>query len=177
MDMPRHEPHPAEVTTVEAVAGLFKRHRKQFGNTPLVATSGGFDPLHVGHVRCILGSALLKGEDGLLVVVVNGDGFLTRKKGYVFMPLQERLELIASLKGVDYVVPWDDGSQFVTGAVEIMKPNIFAKGGDRSTAENVPEYDVCVKTGCSVVFGIGGGEKVQSSSDLVTKYQHPLKDK
>ena len=81
------------------------------------------------------------------------------------------MELIAGLKGVDLVVAWDDGSQFVTGAIEIMKPNIFAKGGDRSNAENVPEYETCVKIGCTVVFGIGGIEKLQSSSELVRKYQ------
>jgi D-beta-D-heptose 7-phosphate kinase/D-beta-D-heptose 1-phosphate adenosyltransferase len=89
------------------------------------------------------------------------------------MPLEERMELISSIKGVDFVVPWDDGTQFVTGAIEIMKPNIFAKGGDRSIAENVPEYDACVKIGCKVVFGIGGKHKIQSSSALIEKYSRP----
>lgn len=114
---------------------------------------------------------MLKGNNGLFVVIVNGDGFLKRKKGYAFMSLEERMELVAALRGVDYVVPWDDGSQFVTGAIEIIKPNIFAKGGDRSTIENVPEYDACVRVGCHVVFGIGGNTKAQSSSELVQKMQ------
>ena len=162
--------HPALITTPESVARIFLEHKAQHGHVPLVTTSGGFDPIHIGHLKCIQGAAMLKG-DGLFCVIVNGDGFLKRKKGFVFMPLQERMELIAGLKGVDIVVSWDDGGQYVTGAIEIMKPNIFAKGGDRSTAENVPEYETCVKIGCTVVFGIGGAEKLQSSSELVQKYQ------
>jgi D-beta-D-heptose 7-phosphate kinase/D-beta-D-heptose 1-phosphate adenosyltransferase len=164
------------ITTPETVASLFAAHKARHGgHCPLVSTSGGFDPLHVGHLRCIQAASMLKGQNGLFVVIVNGDGFLKRKKGYVFMPLDERMELVASMRGVDYVVPWDDGSQFVTGAIEIIKPNIFAKGGDRSTAENVPEFDTCIKLGCAVVFGIGGHVKVQSSSDLVEKMQEPKK--
>jgi len=161
------------ITTPQVVAQHFAGAKDKFKHVPLVSTSGGMDPLHVGHVRCIKAAAMLKGENGLFVVIVNGDGFLVRKKGYVFMPLEERMEMISSIKGVDFVVPWDDGTQFVTGAIEIMKPNIFAKGGDRSTAENVPEYETCIKIGCTVVFGIGGQQKVQSSSALIEKYSRP----
>jgi cytidyltransferase-like protein len=162
------------ITTAQIVASLFDAHRlRQHGTVPLVSTSGAMDPFHVGHLRCIQSASMLKGDKGLFVVIVNGDGFLMRKKGYVFMPLEERMEIIAGLKGVDYVVPWDDGSQFVTEAIKVMRPNIFAKGGDRSTAENVPEFSACVEIGCSVVFGIGGQSKVQSSSLLVEKYQRP----
>lgn len=152
------------------LAAIVEGHRKEYdGHVPIVTTSGGFDPLHVGHVKCIADSAKLKGKKGLLIVIVNGDGFLMRKKSFVFMPLAERMELISHLKGVDYVVPWDDGTQFVTGAIEIIRPNIFAKGGDRSMAENVPEYSKCTELGCTVVFGMGGSHKVQSSSDLIDK--------
>jgi cytidyltransferase-like protein len=166
---------PAMITEPRTVASIFEAHKARHGgHVPLVSTSGGFDPLHVGHLRCIQAASMLKGENGLFVVIVNGDGFLQRKKGYVFMPLEERLELVAALRGVDYVVPWDDGSQFVTGAIEAIRPNIFAKGGDRSTAGDVPEFDTCVKLGCHVVFGIGGGHKVQSSSELVQKMQRPI---
>ena len=142
--------------------------RLRMWNKQIVVTSGGFDPLHVGHLRCIQESANIADTGwGALAVIVNGDGFLTRKKGKPFMPLTERMEIIAGLKGVDYVVAWDDGSQTVTGALEIIKPNIFAKGGDRSEAKAVPEFDLCNQIGCKVLFGIGGREKVQSSSDLI----------
>lgn len=135
----------------------------------LIVTSGGFDPMHVGHLRCLIESASLAQKIGgrtKLAVIVNGDGFLLRKKGYAFMPASERMEIIAGVKGVDYVVPWDDGSQTVTGALAILKPFAFTKGGDRDAASNVPEFDLCEQMGTQVIFNVGGG-KVQSSSTLV----------
>ena len=123
--------------------------------------------MHVGHLRCIQESALIASARNVpLVVIVNGDGFLQRKKGYAFMPEMERAEIIAGARGVDAVVLWDDGTQFVTGALEILRPVVFTKGGDRDSAANVPEFELCERIGCKVMFGVGGG-KVQSSSDLV----------
>ena len=125
--------------------------------------------MHVGHLRCLIESAefvLKMGGRTRLAVIVNGDGFLLRKKGYAFMPESERLEIIAGVKGVDYVVSWDDGGQTVTGALEILRPFAFTKGGDRNAAENVPEFELCERLDCSVIFNVGGG-KIQSSSDLV----------
>ena len=69
--------------------------------------------------------------------------------------------------GVDYVIPWDDGGQTVTGALDILKPLVFTKGGDRDAAANVPEFDLCEKIGARVIFNVGGG-KIQSSSTLVS---------
>jgi len=70
------------------------------------------------------------------------------------------------LRGVDYVVGWDDGSQTVEGAIEELEPDVFTKGGDRTDASNVPEWEVCARLGCEIRFGVGGG-KIQSSSWLV----------
>lgn len=145
------------------------RHQADIYNENLIVTSGGFDPMHVGHLRCLIESAELARKSGpkfKLAVIVNGDGFLLRKKGYAFMPEDERLEIIAGVRGVDYVVPWDDGGQTVTGALEILRPFAFTKGGDRDAAANVPEFDLCEKMGTKVIFNVGGG-KIQSSSSLV----------
>ena len=139
-------------------------------NERLVVTSGGFDPLHVGHQRCIIESAEIARKTGIrvrLAVIVNSDGFLLRKKGKAFMPENERMEIIAGIVGVDYVIPWDDGSQTVTGALSILQPLIFTKGGDRDAATNVPEFDLCEKIGTRVMFNVGGG-KIQSSSALIS---------
>jgi D-beta-D-heptose 7-phosphate kinase/D-beta-D-heptose 1-phosphate adenosyltransferase len=136
----------------------------------IYVTSGGFDPLHVGHLRCLQDGAYMaqKASDGVLVVIVNDDGFLERKKGYAFMPCDERMEIIAGIEGVDYVVSWNDESQTVVGALEILEPDYFLKGGDRDDRESVPEFDVCKDLDCKVVFNVGGG-KVQSSSTLVER--------
>jgi bifunctional ADP-heptose synthase (sugar kinase/adenylyltransferase) len=80
---------------------------------------------------------------------------------------QERMEIIDALRGVDYVTGWDDGSQTVVGALELLMPNVFTKGGDRSSANRVPEVDICEKIGCRISYGVGGTDKIQSSSDLI----------
>jgi len=140
---------------------------QSWGNLPIYVTSGGFDPLHVGHLRCILGTTDRADKDGgYVIVIVNGDGFLQRKKGGAFMPEDERAEIIAGLRGVDAALIWDDGGQTVTGAIEKIKPAYFTKGGDRAAPEDIPEWQVCQDVGCKVLFNVGGG-KVQSSSWLL----------
>ena len=131
----------------------------------IVLTSMGADPLHVGHSRCILYSSNL----GELIVVVNSDGFLIRKKGFVFMPLEERMEIISSLKGVKHVIAWDDGTQYVDGALRRIRPDFFTKGGDRSTLASIAETEVqaCKDIGCTLLLGVGGKDKIQSSSALI----------
>lgn len=146
------------------------RHQIDIYNEKLIVTSGGFDPMHVGHLRCLIESAAIARKSGpkfKFAVIVNGDGFLTRKKGFSFMCEAERLEIIAGVRGVDYVVPWDDGGQTVTGALEILRPYAFTKGGDRDAAANVPEFELCERIGTKVIFNVGGG-KIQSSSHLTS---------
>lgn len=148
-----------------------QQDRKNKGSK-LVVTSGGFSVLHVGHVRCIRESAQIASKyHGHLVVLVNGDGFLQRKKGNVIVPLEERLEIIDGIAGVDHAVGWDDGSQTVVGALEKLCPNYFTKGGDRSEPSAVPEYSICQAINCQILFGVGGADKIQSSSNLISKIQ------
>ena len=138
-----------------------------WGKIPVYMTSGGFDPLHVGHLRCILETVDMAEKDGgYVAVIVNGDGFLERKKGKAFMPAAERAEIIAGIRGVDAAVIWDDGGQTVIGAISDLKPDFFTKGGDRAEPKDIPEWDICQSVGCKVVFNVGG-EKVQSSSWLL----------
>jgi cytidyltransferase-like protein len=131
----------------------------------LVATSGGFDPLHVGHLRCLQASREL---GDLLVVIANGDGYLLQKKGYVFMPEADRLEILDALRCVDYVVPFYDGSLVVSAALARIRPALFAKGVELDDPTQLPEWEACQGVGCRVVLGVGG-EKIRSSSELAER--------
>ena len=126
-----------------------------------IMVSGGFDPIHVGHVRMILAAA----ELGNVIVVANSDDWLMRKKGYIFMPWDERTEIIKSIRGVKDVVMVDDSDGTVCAALEIYKPTMFGNGGDRTT-KNTPEKELCKKLDIQMVWRLGGG-KIQSSSGLV----------
>tara|TARA_R110001592_G_scaffold135377_2_gene351622 strand:- start:4905 stop:5321 length:417 start_codon:yes stop_codon:yes gene_type:complete len=130
----------------------------------IVAVSGGFDPIHVGHVRMIQEAA----ELGNVIVIANSDDWLLRKKGYVFMKYEERQEILKSIKGVVNVFKASDKDNTVCKSLKIIKPDIFANGGDRKEG-NVPEYEVCERLGIELRFGIGGDDKPQSSSWLVEK--------
>ena len=165
----------AIVKDIRTLRTFFSEHSNQ---RPVYMTSGGFDPIHIGHVRCLQATVhRARNKDihpwemtGLVVVVVNADSFLIRKKGYAFMPLQERMEIIDAIDGVDYVVPWEtDGDQTVCGAIDILKPDYFTKGGDRFDASTIPEWSVCQKVGCEIITGVGAGGKVQSSSELIAR--------
>jgi len=126
-----------------------------------IMLSGGFDPIHIGHVRMILAAAKL----GNVIVVLNSDKWLMGKKGYVFMPWEERAEIIGAIRGVHDIISVDDTDGTVCPALRIAKPDIFGNGGDR-TNKNTPEMDVCRELGIEMVWSLGG-DKIQSSSELV----------
>ena len=137
----------------------------------IVAVSGGFDPLHRGHIRYLRAAKNLGDE---LVVILNTDEFLKKKKGYLFMPYKERKEILQSITYVDRVVRCIDKDQTVAKTLELVRPHVFAKGGDR-TIENIPdaEREICQKWGIKLVFGVGG-RKIQSSSWLIKKLADQL---
>jgi len=124
--------------------------------------SGGFDPLHIGHVRYIKEASKLC---EFLIVIVNGDSFLHRKKGFVFMQSKERAEIIDSIKGVTITIIFDSESDTVDDILREIKPSKFFKGGDRLDRDSIPEWNTCDELGIEVVTNVGGG-KIQSSSDL-----------
>ncbi len=129
----------------------------------VVAASGGFDPLHVGHIEYLEHAKSLGDK---LVVIINSDEFLHRKKGYAFMPLKERMAIIGALRCVDEVIACIDQDQSVCETLRMLKPNIFAKGGDRNVG-NIPEAAICEELGIDIIDGLG--DKIQSSSDLVKR--------
>lgn len=137
----------------------------------VVAVSGGFDPLHIGHVR-MFDEAKKLGDK--LVVILNNDNWLLKKKGYVFMKEPERKEVLLALRSVDEVIltshPNNPEDMSVCEALMKIKPQIFANGGDRKL-DNIPEAAVCREIGAKMVFNVGTGGKVQSSSWLVANYE------
>mgnify|MGYP003954133641 CR=1 FL=1 len=130
----------------------------------IVAVSGGFDPIHIGHVRMIQAAAKL----GDVIVIANSDDWLLRKKGYVFMQYEERREILNSIKGVYDVVEAKDADNTVCASLLFLRPDVFANGGDRKEG-NIPEYQLCEDMGIKMEFGVGGSDKPQSSSWLVKK--------
>ena len=136
----------------------------------VVAVSGGFDPLHIGHVRMFEKARALGDE---LVVILNNDNWLKAKKGFAFMPEKERKEVIKALRMVDRVVLTSHAENATDMSVskELLKirPHIFANGGDRKL-NNIPEVVVCGRINCDMVFNIGKGGKVQSSSWSLAKH-------
>ena len=136
---------------------------------PLIAVSGGFDPVHIGHIRMIRDAA----RYGDVLVIINSDEWLMRKKGYVFMPYEERVEIMGNIKGVTLVTSVDDSDGTVCEALARHKPDAFANGGDRKD-KNTPEMDLCDHIGIEMMWAIGGTNKPQSSSWLVDKFKENI---
>ncbi len=133
-----------------------------------VAVSGGFDPSHVGHVRLFKAARAL-GDS--LVVILNNDNWLSDKKGRAFMPEKERAEIISSFSFVDKVIitahTAHDPDRSVSRELRQLHPAIFANGGDRKKQSDIPEALVCKELGIRMVFNVGKGGKMQSSSWLI----------
>ncbi len=140
----------------------------------IVIITGGFDPLHSGHVSYIKAARDL---GDLLVVGVNSDEWLIRKKGRSFMPAVERRQIIAAIEGVDKAVEFNDRDgtgKAVINWVRLTYPRakiIFANGGDR-TADNIPEMDI-EDSNLEFVFGVGGEDKANSSSWILEEWKAP----
>jgi len=132
----------------------------------VVVVSGYFNPLHIGHIRYFKEAKKLGTK---LIVIINTDEQAKLKGSFRFMKTEERAEIVSSLRFVDDVVISIDKDKTVCKTLELIKPDIFAKGGD-STLDNIPdsEKEVCERLGIKMVLGMGGG-KIQSSSWLISK--------
>lgn len=137
----------------------------------LVLITGGFDPLHSGHIEYINAAKQL---GDYLFVGLNSDDWLTRKKGKPFMNWHERHIILSNIRNVDDVFAFDDNDNTAIDAIRTIRENnpdqtiIFANGGDR-TKENIPEM-TCGLEDIDFVFGIGGHEKKNSSSWILKKW-------
>ena len=140
----------------------------------IVLITGGFDPLHSGHIAYIKAAKAL---GDILVVGVNSDAWLTRKKGTPFMPYTERATVVRNVVGVDFVIDFDDSDNSAKRAIWMVRqsyPNdkiIFANGGDR-TNTNIPEMDTDDQN-IEFVFGVGGEDKKNSSSWILQEWKAP----
>ena len=138
----------------------------------VVLVTGGFDPLHSGHIEYFKAAKAL---GNTLVVGVNSDSWLERKKGRAFMPSTERINIIQTLRMVDHCILFNDNDGSAIEAinnVKMMYPNshiIFANGGDR-TGKNIPEMSV---KDVEFVFGVGGEDKANSSSWILEDWKAP----
>lgn len=137
----------------------------------VVLITGGFDPIHSGHIAYINEAKAL---GSILVLGLNSDEWLVRKKGKAFLEFDERAIITSNLKSVDLVINFDDSDGTAKDAIRKVRSQfpsshiIFANGGDR-TAKNIPEMDVNDRN-ISFVFGVGGENKKNSSSWILKKW-------
>ena len=130
----------------------------------IVAASGFFDPIHPGHVSYIMES---KKFGDVLVVIIDGDQRAVTKKGKAFMAELDRARIVDGIKGVDYVVIYNHPTKNdCIEAVDIIKPDVFTKGGDRAAREDIPEYDTIEKNGGRIEFNVGDPKYWSSSNYL-----------
>ena len=140
----------------------------------IVLVTGGFDPLHSGHIAYLEAAKKLGDR---LVVGVNSDAWLTRKKGQAFMPWHERSVVIRALACVDFVIDFNDQDGTARHAIQMTRQSypqdhiIFANGGDR-TPDNIPEMDIA-DTNMHFEFGVGGFNKANSSSWILEEWKAP----
>lgn len=138
----------------------------------VVLVSGGFDPVHPGHIRLFKAARKLGDK---LVVLVNNDNWLLKKKGFTFFSERERQEIISAFAGVDEVrlTSHKPNPKDMSVCNDLLKirPNIFAQGGDRKKGA-LPgcEVTICQEIGCKMVYNVGPGGKIQSSSVVAAKY-------
>ena len=140
----------------------------------IVLITGGFDPLHLGHLAYIEAARAL---GDILVVGVNSDAWLERKKGRAFMPGRERRAILHAMRGVDHVIEFEDKDDSARQAIRMVRQRypqdhiIFANGGDR-TQINIPEMDA-VDSNIEFRFGVGGENKANSSSWILEEWKAP----
>ena len=140
-------------------------------NKDIILISGGFDPIHSGHISLIKHAS----EFGDIVILLNSDNWLREKKGKEFLSFEERKIIMSSLKKVIDVIPFNDSDKTCKDGIskaikKYPKSKIkFANGGDRNN-NSTPEIDFCEKNNVEMLWGIGGDFKMNSSSWILQKW-------
>ena len=140
------------------------KSRKSSRRPVIVAVSGYFNPLHVGHVEMIERAARLGDK---LVAIVNNDYQVKLKGSVPFMSQADRLKIVGAIKGVDQIFLSIDRDKSVCKSLAKLKPDIFANGGDRHSIGDVPEYPICQEFGIKMVDGLG--QKIRASSKIIAE--------
>ena len=137
----------------------------------MIILSGGFDPIHKGHIRMFKEASL----NGMVVAGLNSDEWLIRKKGKFFMPFVERKEILESIRYIDLVKSFDDSDDTACSLINKINNEysenyniFFGNGGDR-TNQTTPEIKFCNDNNIDLIWGLGGG-KIQSSSELLKNW-------
>ena len=140
-------------------------------NNNLIILSGGFDPVHKGHIRMFKEANKL----GKVIVGLNSDEWLIRKKNKFFMPFEERKEILDSIKYIDKTRSFNDNDDTACDLIKNIHSEygdkykiFFGNGGDR-TNKTTPELEFCNNNNIEMIWGLGGG-KIQSSSDLLKNW-------
>ena len=133
-----------------------------------VAVSGYFDPLHYGHIEYFRLAKKLAGRKGKVICILNNDRQLLNKKPKIFMPMEQRRKILEAIKYIDEIYISIDEDESVCKSLQVVRPNIFAKGGDRFIYE-IPEREICELYGIRMVDKLG--RKIESSSELVNKWE------
>ena len=135
--------------------------------------SGGFDPVHVGHLRMFQDAKNLSDK---VILLLNNDEWLVKKKGKPFMNEAQRKEILGEFKSISKVIIQTSSEKSSNKAIEefvLNNPNktiCYCNGGDRSNIKNIPEAEICQKLGVNLEFGVGGEDKIESSSQLTKNY-------
>ncbi len=162
-----------------------KKRKSKKKKLVVVAVSGGFDPLHIGHTRLFRHARTLGDK---LVVILNNDHWLRKKRGFVFMSEHERKEVIEALRDVDRVIltkhprnPKGPEDMSVSRELRKLMPDIFVNGGDRNEKDAANpasslyhDVNTCRALGIKMIFNVGHGGKIQSSSWLLAEYADNL---
>ena len=155
----------------------FSLHKDLKMKKSYIVISGGFDPIHSGHLNLISDASKITN----VIAIVNNNNFLLKKKGFIFLDEKERLQILSAIVGINQVFLSIDDDHTVNKSIQFLvdsgkKIKFFGNGGDRKSIEDIPEGEVCQNNNIEMIFNLGG-EKSQSSSALAVSLYDQIQKK